>query len=112
MGVLFFASSMPGDEVPTIFWDKLEHLLGYAVLGILFLVPLAAGRLSRMTAATGLVAILLSTLYGVVDEVHQSFTPGRSPDVRDLVADALGAALGVAGVWLLSAIVTRWRGRS
>ena len=112
MALIFFASSMPGDEVPAILWDKLEHLLAYAVLGILFLVPLTAGQLSKLTAMTGAVAVLLSTLYGVVDEVHQSFTPGRFPDVRDLFADALGAALGVAGVWLLGVIGARVRRRT
>jgi len=102
---------MTGDEVPAIFWDKFEHLLAYAVLGILFFLPLGAGRLSNLTAKTAALAVLLSTLYGAFDEVHQSFTPGRSPDVRDLFADALGAALGVAAVWLLGVIVARGRGR-
>jgi VanZ family protein len=111
MGLIYFASSVPGDELPGHFWDKLVHLLVYAVLGVLFLVPLAEARLSRVTVKAAATAVLLSVLYGVFDEVHQSFTPGRSPDVRDLFADALGAALGVAAVWLLAAIVSRGRGR-
>ncbi len=112
MGLIFFVSSVPGDQLPGHFWDKLVHLLVYAGLGVLFLVPLADARLSGVTVKAAATAVLLSVLYGAFDEVHQSFTPGRSPDVRDLLADALGAALGVAGVWLLSAIVTRLRGRS
>ncbi len=75
-------------------WDKLAHLLAYAVLGVLFLLPLCGGRLSQMHGRTAAMAVLLATLYGAFDEVHQAFTPGRSPDVRDLVADCLGAALG------------------
>ena len=55
-------------------------------------------------------AVLLATLYGAFDEVHQAFTPGRSPDVRDVVADCLGAALGVAAILLLIAIARRLRG--
>ena len=111
MGLIFFASSVPGDQLPGHFWDKLAHLLVYAGLGVLFLVPLAEARLSRVTVKAAATAVLLSVLYGAFDEVHQSFTPGRSPDVRDLFADALGAALGVAAVWLLGVIVARGRGR-
>ena len=111
LGLIFFASSVPGDQLPGHFWDKLAHLLVYAGLGVLFLVPLAEARLSRVTVRAAAIAVLCSVLYGAFDEVHQSFTPGRSPDVRDLFADALGAALGVAAVWLLGAIVTRGRGQ-
>jgi len=111
LGLIFFASSVPGDQLPGHFWDKLVHLLVYAGLGVLLLIPLADARLSRVTVKAAAIAVLLSVLYGVFDEVHQSFTPHRSPDVRDLFADALGAALGVGAVWLLRAIVTRERGR-
>jgi VanZ family protein len=110
VGLIFFASSVPGDQLPGHFWDKLVHLVVYAGLGVLFLVPLAQAQLSRVTVKAAAIAVLLSVLYGAFDEMHQSFTPGRSPDVRDLFADALGAALGVAAVWLLSAIVRRARG--
>ena len=109
MAVIFFASSVPGDQLPGHFWDKLAHLLEYAVLGVLFLVPLADGRLSQVTIKAAATAVMLSTLYGVFDEVHQAFTPERTPDVRDLLADALGAALGVASILLLRAVVTRMR---
>ena len=108
MGFLFFASSVPGDELPSWgFWDKAEHLLAYSVLGVLFLIPVAQARLALVTARTGAMAVLLATLYGAFDEMHQAFTPGRSPDVHDLFADFLGASLGVAGVLLLRFVVTR-----
>ena len=35
----------------------------------------------------------MRSFYGATDEWHQSFVPGRDADVRDLVADAVGAAL-------------------
>ena len=110
MGGLFFASSLPGDELPSHLWDKLAHLLAYAVLGILFLLPLCGGRLLEIRRATAAMAVLLATLYGAFDEVHQAFTPDRSPDVRDLFADCLGAAVGVAAIVLLIAIARRLRG--
>jgi VanZ family protein len=55
-------------------------------------------------------AVLLATFYGAFDEVHQAFTPDRSPDVRDLVADCLGAAIGVAAILLVLAIIRKLRG--
>jgi VanZ family protein len=42
-----------------------------------------------------------AVLYGVTDEWHQSFVPGRSPDIRDIVTDALGAFVGLLVVSLL-----------
>ena len=101
MGFIFFASSVPGDELPSWgFWDKAEHLLAYSVLGVLFLIPVAEARLALVTPRTGAIAVVLATLYGAFDEIHQSFTPGRSPDVHDLFADFLGATVGVVVVLL------------
>lgn len=68
--------------------DKVAHALAYAVLGAL---------LAWATGRPGL-AVALATLYGVSDELHQAFVPGRTPDVLDLVADLLGATAGAAAV--------------
>lgn len=53
-------------------------------------------------------AVLIVSLFGMLDEWHQSFTPGRSVEVADWVADTCGALLAVAlylkwtayGAWL------------
>ena len=42
-------------------------------------------------------ALLLAIAYGITDEVHQHFVPGRHMDPLDLLTDAVGAA---AAVWL------------
>jgi VanZ family protein len=42
-------------------------------------------------------AVAIVSLYGVSDEVHQAFVPGRNADVFDWVADTTGA-LVAAGV--------------
>ena len=69
--------------------DKVVHLLAYAVLGAL----LARGQSrSGMSAVT---ACLMGAAYGASDEWHQSFVPGRSTELGDWVADALGVVIGV-----------------
>jgi len=109
MGLIFIASSVPGNELPGRFWDKAVHFLVYAGLGVLFLVPLAKARFSLVDRRTAALAVLLATVHGAFDELHQSLTPNRTPDVRDLFADALGATAGVLCVLLLRAAVKRLR---
>jgi len=52
-----------------------------------------------------LAALLLAVVYGSLDEVHQMYVPGRSPDIYDALADSLGASLFVGWAWL-----TAWKG--
>lgn len=107
--LLFVLSSQPVLPSPPGINDKLAHALSYGLLGVLCLVGLTTGRWDRVTRRRCLVAVLLAVAYGITDEFHQSFVPGRSPDVADLVADGLGASLAVG---LLGASAILFRGRS
>lgn len=69
--------------------DKLAHFAAYTVLG-LFL-----GRARRASGLSALAAALLGLAYAASDEWHQSFVPGRSADVADWLADALGVLAGL-----------------
>lgn len=87
------------------FWnaDKLVHMVCFA--GLSFWVAFALGTARRRGAA--LPAAVVS-LYGVIDEIHQSFTPGREPSALDWCADTIGGILGaLAFVFVLNAIVPR-----
>jgi VanZ family protein len=104
MAAIFFVSSMSDvGPPPGGVSDKSMHMLVYAGLGVLFLLPLAKGLLGAVTWRRALAAVVLATVYGMSDEIHQAFVPGRYPDVLDVVADAIGAAVGVTGVGLLAA---------
>ena len=96
MAVIFAASSIPDlGPLPGGVSPSFGHSIGYALLGALLLRALARGRLSGVTWGRALAAIALATLYGVSDEAHQSFVPGRTPDRFDVLADCVGAALAV-----------------
>lgn len=108
LAVIFGASSIPNlKTLPGNISDKSGHSIGYALLGGVILRALAGGRLRGVTLGRGLAAIALATLYGVTDELHQLFVPGRSADRFDVLADAVGATIGVAIGWLAS-VAQRW----
>jgi VanZ family protein len=104
MALIFLLSSFrlqaPAiDELP--FKDKLVHTIEYAVLGGLCSYASVRTWPLHHGLRTMLVGAFLATAFGVTDELHQSFVPGRNADLMDIVADALGALLGalVAAVW-------------
>lgn len=45
-------------------------------------------------------AFIFSAVYGLMDEYHQSFVPGRTVDFYDFLADCGGALLYTAIFWL------------
>lgn len=96
--LIFWLSSSPdaqgGADVLGLlpFGDKLAHALAFGVLATF--AYLASGRFW--------LALGLAAAYGLTDELHQAFVPGRSPDVRDWLADALGALLALSAVRYLT----------
>jgi VanZ family protein len=96
MAIIFAASSIPAlGALPGGISDKFAHGVGYGLLGAVLIRALAGSRLKGVTWSRAGLAVLLATLYGVSDEFHQSFVPGRSPDRLDVLADCIGAALAV-----------------
>ena len=77
------------------FRDKGIHFVEYAVLGLL--VGFATRRSWPGAGAlrTQLLALVICAGWGVLDELHQAFVPGRASDLRDGVADILGASVGL-----------------
>jgi VanZ family protein len=107
--LIFYLSSFPVlPSPPGPFTDKHFHFASYAVLAALLVRALAAGRLRNITTRVAIGAILLATFYGVTDEIHQMFVPGRTAALDDLAADALGA-VAAAGLLLAWAIIRRQR---
>jgi VanZ family protein len=108
MAIIFVASSIPDlGPLPGGITDSSGHSIGYALLGALLLRALAGGRLSGVTWRRALAAVLLATLYGISDEAHQAFVPGRYPDRFDVLADCVGATLAVT-LALAAAHARRW----
>jgi len=101
-GVIFYLSSQPGIHTPLLFHgqDKLLHLIAFGVLGFLLMGAMKATSSGYRTGQVWFVAALAAS-YGVLDEFHQYFVPGRSVEVYDALADATGALLGAWSMYYL-----------
>jgi VanZ family protein len=82
------------------------HIAAYAGLAVLTARALGKG-LRDITWRMALGAIVISSLYGVSDEYHQLYVPGRDFDALDLVADAAGSVMGASGAKAWSIIRRR-----
>jgi VanZ family protein len=104
MVVIFISSSIPADDFPRVEfwgWAKLIHLVYYAVL--CFLIQRAAGNQARyplLARHSYLFGVVFAVLYGASDELHQLSTPGRHGQYTDVLIDAFGAFLFLAGLWV------------
>jgi VanZ family protein len=81
--------------------DYILHAAGYGGLALTTLRATSGGRWAGLTLKALILAWVIAAGYGASDEWHQRFTPGRTPDLRDVSSDALGAfaALGLVGAW-------------
>lgn len=92
MALIFYVSSQSSTGWNFRYPDKLVHFLEYGALALLLARALNGGIRKPVPAKRLVVAGLLALGYALTDEFHQSFTPNRVSDWRDVVADALGAA--------------------
>ena len=94
MAVIFHFSSEPNPlpEITGRVWDKGLHVVEYAGLALLICRALIGEGVTLTNAA--LIAVVAASAYAASDEWHQAFTPMRSSDVRDWMADTIGAMLG------------------
>ncbi|MCM8796361.1 MAG: VanZ family protein [Candidatus Omnitrophica bacterium] len=104
MAVIFCFSSVPGKNTPSIFpfQDIVFHFFIYAFLGLSFVCALK-NSFPRISLPIGItLTVLFGFLYGISDEWHQSFVPGRTVSVFDVLVDTLGSLAAGSGfyTWL------------
>ncbi len=93
LGLIWYLSSLDGRSVSFIQGlDKPLHLIEYSVLGALLYRCLGEFNLESLFFAS-----FIACLYGIIDEFHQSFVPGRDASMVDLLFDSAG---GLLGAWM------------
>ena len=114
MGALYVLSSLPGTPLPddpalyaVFYWvppslQNTLHIPAYAALAWAWFWALGAWLQVPLARVIGACAV--TSTYGMLDEWHQSFVPGRYATLTDVTLDVAGAVLGV---WLAARIGSR-----
>jgi len=92
-GIIFYYSSLsePLGKIPLFpHADKLIHFFEFAFLGLLLRRALLNASVSYFQQHHIFWTVILGVIYGISDEFHQSFVPGREVAAWDLFFDSIG----------------------
>lgn len=98
MGLIFYLSSLPADEVRISDTDWIERNLKNGLHAceylFLWLLQFRAYRLSNLSKKQAIkYAWITIFLFALSDEYHQRFTPGRESSLGDVAFDCLGMGM-------------------
>ena len=85
---------------------KIAHFSIYTLVGLLLMGLLSTYKIKENWRI--ILSVLLGMIYAVSDEIHQSFIPGRTPQITDVYIDTLGVVLGVLLILLFIKIYDKY----
>jgi VanZ family protein len=110
MVIIYAQSSLNRAPLPAGWSDKLAHLAGYVLMGVLVTRALAGGFLRRVSPKVAVAAACLTALYGATDEWHQTSVEGRVGELADLGYDTAGGVIAATLMWACAILWPRWAG--
>lgn len=111
MAMLYWFSSWTDvPAAPGGLSDKQVHFLLYAGLAVVSARALARGQWRALTLLVAIGATAVASAYGIVDEYHQTWVPGRTFERADMIVDALGALAASVALWAWSILRMRTPG--
>jgi VanZ family protein len=102
-GLLFAVTSWPNPPAIAAGGfpiDKVTHFFLYGIEALLLVRAFADGRRGRWPRVLAVVGAM--ALWGMLDEAHQQWIPGREMESGDLFADLAGTVAGVSAAALLA----------
>ena len=96
MGLIFFSSSIHQENIAVLFsfQDVVFHTLAYLILAVFFARALKNTNSNIAALQILIFTIVFGVAYGLSDEFHQSFVPGRSVSGFDVFMDGAGSVFG------------------
>ena len=106
MVLIFFLSSYPTPiRTPSFaLFDKIVHMVEFGVLALLIYLALRDTNAAKHHLFV--LAFMITFLYGVSDEIHQYFVPGRKADIFDVIANGIGAFCFLMVIRLKGLLIT------
>lgn len=105
MGTIFFLSHKTGDEIELpafAYSDLVAHMMIYSALAAAVLYAWSSKFKECHSIKVVCSTVAFCLLYGISDEFHQSFVPGRYVSGMDVVADTVGAIVVCTGWWVVT----------
>ncbi len=95
--ILFTLTSLPASmAIVTEIGDKISHFGAYGLLSVfLYLTMYFQDKFPLLKKYPGTFTIFIASIYGLLDEIHQIYVPGRFAEVLDWLADFSGSVAGV-----------------
>ena len=106
--LIFYLSSIPGAEITVETPDYILH--GLAFGGLSFLLTIFFLFYLKLNFSI-FFSLFFTLLYGLSDEAHQSFVPGRTPDWKDVAADLFGAIIAQICLFILIHLYSLWKSK-
>lgn len=99
--IIFSFSSFTVGHATEIYWKdfivkKTAHIFEYGIFATLLYRAMINSGIKNKKSMW--LAVVIACLYGITDEFHQSFTPGREPTLRDVLIDTLGASIFIFAI--------------
>jgi VanZ family protein len=91
--------------------DKVQHFIAYFVLAAAAGLWFSPDRRQKRKWKSFFISAAVAMVYGIIDEVHQYFVPGRDCNVWDWLADSIGAVFGGLAILFLFRMISRYRAR-
>jgi VanZ family protein len=111
-GSFYFSSKSRLSAMPSFhFADKIVHFAYFGAIAACWTWWFSPRSRKEHRLRTVVFCVLLTSVYGIVDEVHQLFVPGRNCDLFDWIADTLGAFPGCAAGYLAMKLLKNGKSR-
>ncbi|MCK4777266.1 MAG: VanZ family protein [Actinomycetia bacterium] len=94
MGLIFYLSSQPAEDIPSFMPDYLAHGIEYFILAALLVNSFQITP--KLTHNIHINCFIITFLYGISDEIHQVFIPTRTFSIIDIAADAAGVIIAIS----------------
>ena len=109
MSLIFYLSSLSGSEVSQPIPLKPIPLIGHIILfsGLAVFLQLAIRGWGFEINLHWVIAVsVLSSLYGISDEYHQSFVTGRHASLADVLIDSISSTVTATLMWIVGSFTS------